>query len=70
MVNGRNRLDMMLNEEFKLLSKAIQPIEVKFQPSLKIKHRSSLLFKGDYRKWETGRTEPIRHDGGYVRLFR
>jgi len=23
----------------------------------------------DYRKWEASRTEPIRHDGGYVSLL-
>lgn len=25
------------------------------------------FFIGDYRKWSASRTEPIRHDGGYVR---
>jgi hypothetical protein len=27
-----------------------------------------ILSLGDYRKWESGRTEPIRHDAEYVRL--
>jgi hypothetical protein len=27
------------------------------------------IFIADYRKWEATRTEPIRHDGGYVSLY-
>lgn len=51
------------------LSKAIRPIEVRSNFtdfSFRNDDRFTSRFQADYRRWETGRAEPIRHDGGYV----
>ena len=71
MANGRERFDRMTNVRSRLPLKAIQPIEVPpSSVSLTFGRLIVSLLLGDYRKWETGRTEPIRHDGNYVRVQR
>ena len=72
MVNEQNQLDMILNEEFKLHLKAIRPIEVLISSSDFFLFTINFFWShlADYRKWEAGRTEPIRHDAGYVSLSR
>ena len=62
--------DTKLKKQFRHHSKVIQPIKVCVFHSMDfICNIDRLIFLGDYRKWEAAKTEPIRHDGGYVRII-
>jgi len=43
-----------------------KPIKHEAQKQISAPFEGDPTYKADYRKWEAGRTEPIRHDGGYI----
>ncbi len=71
MLNELNQSNTKLKKQFQLRFKAIQHTKVyKFYYIISfLFHNTSILFLADYRKWQASKTEPIRHDGGYVSLF-